>query len=104
MRVKRVIWAVLLSIALHILGPLIEMKAGFGRKSVIIADEIVSAPAHLCSMIVPPGHGVPQLVFPFFFSLAFYASLFWLLLTLYARRGGRDNLGGGKGAPVIPEG
>jgi len=86
MRIRRIIWAVLLSIALHIVGPLIEMKAGYSRKSVIIIDAVMSAPARLCSIVVPSGHGIPQLVFPFFFSLAFYASLFWLLLTMNARR------------------
>jgi len=86
MRIKRVIWAVLLSIALHIVGPFLEMKAGYSRKSVMIIDAVFSAPARLCSIIVPPGHGVPQLVFPFFFSLAFYAATFWLLLTFRARR------------------
>lgn len=83
---KRAVWAVLLSIALHILVPFIEVEVGPSRKGVLWFDSVFSWPAWVCSVLVPPGHGIPQLVFPFAFSVAFYAVMFWILLTLYGWR------------------
>jgi hypothetical protein len=83
MRMKQAVRAALLSVALHIVVPFIEAKAGPSRSGVMKFDSVFSWPASVCSALVPGGHGIPQLVFPFFFSLAFYAVMFWLLLILY---------------------
>jgi hypothetical protein len=80
---RRIVWAIVLSVSFHIIMPLIEAALGFDRKSIKAFDSVVSWPAWLCSVLVPPGHGIPQLVFPFFFSVAFYSVLFWLLIALY---------------------
>ena len=90
---KRVVWAILLSVALHILVPFIEVKVGPSRRGVLRFDSFFSWPAWVCSVLVPPGHGIPQLVFPFAFSVAFYAAVFWILLIVYEwwRRKGIDH-------------
>jgi hypothetical protein len=62
-----------------------EYTLGSGSKSERFLDSIVSWPAWTFSQIVPPGHGVPQLVLPFLFSLLFYAGFFWLVFLGYAR-------------------
>lgn len=82
---KRALWAMCLSCAFHLLGATLESLIGFEKDGVRKFDSIVSSPARIFSEAMPPGHGVPQLVFPFFFSLAFYTAMFWLLLYIYAR-------------------
>jgi hypothetical protein len=77
--------ATILSLTFHALASLIDVEAGPNRKWVLVFDSVTSWPAWLCSVFVPSGHGIPQLVFPFLFSLAFYTAFFWLLLAIYER-------------------
>ena len=67
---KQIVLATLFSIALHIAVPFAETIAVRHGRSVEGFDAVVSWPAWLCSVIVPRGHGIPQLVFPLFFSVA----------------------------------
>ncbi|MDR3562950.1 MAG: hypothetical protein P4N59_16160 [Negativicutes bacterium] len=89
MRNKKMLIAILISIGFHIIVPLSETIAEQHGRNVKTFDSIISWPAWFCSVVVPPGHGVPQLVFPFIFSLVFYAAIFWLLIILYERLSGR---------------
>jgi hypothetical protein len=43
-------------------------------------DSVFNVPANMFVALMPPGHGIPQLVLPFFFSILFYAAVFALLL------------------------
>jgi hypothetical protein len=80
---KRLGFAVTASLAFHIVMVLIEYALGFDSKSARLLDSIGSWPAWFFSQLVPPGHGIPQLVFPFIFSLLFYTGLFWLVFFGY---------------------
>jgi hypothetical protein len=82
---KRIGYALFFSVALHILAPFIENMIGPSREGVLAFDRWTSWPARLGSELVPFGHGIPQLVFPFFFSLIFYAALFWVLVAIYRK-------------------
>ena len=62
----------------------IENALGPQSKAESAMDSVGSWPAWSFSQLVPPGHGIPQLVYPFIFSLLFYACVFWLLLNTYA--------------------
>src|SRR5437660_8030593 len=85
MQKRRMALALLLSFGLHIVIPFAETIAGRHQRNVESFDRVVSWPAWLCSALVPSGHGIPQLMFPLVFSLAFYAALFWPLITFYDR-------------------
>ncbi len=74
-----------LSVGLHIALPLVETIAERYKRNVESFDRVASWPAWLCSALVPPGHGIPQLMLPLVFSLAFYAAVFWPLIILYDR-------------------
>jgi hypothetical protein len=82
---QRIALALMLSVGLHILLPLVETFAERHGRNVETFDHVVSWPAWLCSVVVPPGHGIPQLLLPLFFSLGFYAGVFWLLFLFYDR-------------------
>jgi hypothetical protein len=86
MRLNRILLAILLSVTFHISVVLTESFAQRNGRDFATFDSVVSWPAWLCSVLVPPGHGIPQLVFPFAFSLAFYAIVFWILLVVYEWR------------------
>jgi hypothetical protein len=81
---KRVGWALALSFVFHLAMVMVENALGPDSKAEMKMDSIGSWPAWFCSQLIPPGHGIPQLVFPFLFSLMFYAAIFWLFLTGYA--------------------
>lgn len=68
---------------IHIIVPLGETIAEKHGANTQPFDAVVSWPARLGSALVPEGHGIPQLVLPFIFSLAFYALLSWLLIWLF---------------------
>jgi len=93
MQKKRMALALLLSVGLHIIFPLAETLAERYKRNVESFDRVVSWPAGLCSALVPPGHGIPQLVLPLIFSLAFYAAVFWLIIILYERLPKRGLIG-----------
>ena len=78
---KRASLAVAASIAFHVMMILIENALGPDRKTGKALDSAFSWPAWFFSQLVPPGHGIVQLVFPFIFSLLFYAGVFWLLFS-----------------------
>ena len=79
---KRIGYALFFSLALHILAPVIENLIGPGEGEQAF-DRWASWPARLGGELVPFGHGIPQLVFPFFFSIAFYAVLIWAFIAAY---------------------
>jgi hypothetical protein len=85
MQKKRIALALLFSVGLHIALPLAETIPERYKRNVESFDRVVSWPAWLCSTLVPPGHGIPQLLLPLVFSLAFYAVAFWVLIIAYER-------------------
>jgi hypothetical protein len=89
MRAKWIIQAILLSLALHVLGPVVEVLCGENRKWVLALDSVMSWPAYFISTRLPPGHGFTQLGLPFVFSLIFYAVVF-LILILFVDRSRRE--------------
>ena len=48
-------------------------------------EAFLNAPGFIVLYIVGPGHGIPQLVLPFVFSVLFYFAAFWCLLTVFGR-------------------
>lgn len=80
---KSIALAFALSAALHIALPLAETVAERYGTNTETFDRVVSWPASVFGVMMPPGHGIPQLVLPFLFSVGTYAGIFWLLLLLY---------------------
>ena len=82
---KKIVLAAFLSVVFHVVLLLAETLAERHGLSTEIVDSVVSYPAKVFGALMPSGHGVPQLVLPFIFSLVFYAFLFWLLIFFYGR-------------------
>lgn len=78
--IRRTIGAMTLSILLHILIPLVEGSSSLSSRTVDRLDALFSWPAKLWTELYPSGHGFMQLAFPMFFSIAFYAAAFWVIL------------------------
>jgi hypothetical protein len=85
MQKTKILVALLLSVGLHVALPLAETIAVRYKWNVDSFDRVVSWPAWFWGTLMPPGHGIPQLVLPFVFSIAFYAAVFWLIMILYER-------------------
>ena len=85
MQKNKIALALSLSVVLHIVAPLLETIAEQHKRNVESFDRVTSWPAWFFGTLVPPGHGIPQLVLPFVFSIAFYAGVFWLLIILFER-------------------
>jgi len=83
--VKKIFLALALSIVLHTTVPLLEGVTERHGMSLKILDAILSLPAEACARILPAGHGIIQLVFPFLFSIGIYAAAFWLVIRFYPR-------------------
>ena len=82
---KRIGYALFFSVSLHILAPFIENMIGPSGDGLLAFDRLASWPARLGGEIVPLGYGIPQHVFPFLFSIVFYAALFWVLVIVYQK-------------------
>ena len=72
--------ASILTVAFLALGVALDLIFGSSRPRWMGAERVINLPVSLALYLVGPGHGVPQLVFPFIFSLGFYWVLFWLLI------------------------
>ena len=85
MKIKRIMLSLALSITLHVvvLATIhrVDRDRGIWRR----VFDVIDLPADLWALLIWPGHGIPQLVLPFFFSLACYIGIFWVLLFLYDR-------------------
>jgi len=87
---KRAVAALVLSIVFHVILPVVETNGERHGWRTEVIDSIVFYPAKLFSELMPAGHGIPQLVLPFVFSIVFYAVVLWILFTLYAKLHGNS--------------
>lgn len=82
---KRAVTAMVLSIVFHVILPVVGTIGERHGWWTEVIGSIVFYPAKLFSDLMPDGHGIPQLVLPFVFSIVFYAVVFWIFLTVYAK-------------------
>jgi TRAP-type C4-dicarboxylate transport system permease small subunit len=82
---RRIVWAILLTLVLYVSGIFVESRVDINNKAWRRFEAVMNFPGGVLLMLVGPGHGIPQLVLPFIFSLAFYIAVFWLLIVLFER-------------------
>ena len=81
--------AIAMTVAFLVLGAVADGLFGSNGGAWERIEQLINLPAIFVVHLAGPGHGVPQLVLPFLFSLAFYFVLFRLLLLGVARLGKR---------------
>ena len=72
--------ASILTVVFLAIGAALDIIFGSSSRWWMGVERVINLPVSLALYVVGPGHGVPQLVIPFVFSVGFYWGLFWILI------------------------
>ncbi len=82
MQKRKAILSTLLTFILCMFGIAGDVIFGSKNRAWGSIEYILNLPATAVQLLVGSGHGVPQLVFPFVFSVAFYVVVFWFMISI----------------------